>query len=92
MKFIGVALASAFLVAGAAYADTISAYDEQGGKKDVDTAKLDGCTMIFDSAGTPFEVCKMQKVEFRPPGSTRTRPGKDERVIEARVVYKRVGE
>lgn len=92
MKFIGAALASACLIAGAAHADTISAYDEQGAKKEVDTAKLNGCTLIFDSAGTPFEVCKMERVEFRPPGSTRSRPGQEDRVIEARVVYKRVGE
>jgi hypothetical protein len=89
MKFFAVILAGACLLAGAASADMISAFDEKGGKKAVDTASLSGCVMLFDSAGQPFQICKMEKVEFRPPNSSRARPGHEDRVAEAQVMYKR---
>lgn len=89
MKLFGAILGGACLFAGAASADMISAFDEKGGKAEVDTASLSGCKLLFDSAGQPFQICKMEKVEFRPPNSSRTRPGHDERVAEAQVVYKR---
>ena len=89
MKLFGVILGGACLVAGAASADMISAFDEKGAKAEVDTASLSGCAMLFDSAGQPFQVCKMEKVEFRPPNSSRSRPGHEDRMAEVEVVYKR---
>ncbi|MGB0508303.1 MAG: hypothetical protein ACPGGK_19115 [Pikeienuella sp.] len=89
MKFLGLAIGGIMLTAGAANADVIAGYDEAGAAKSVDTAAMTGCELIFDSNGTPFELCKMEKVELRPQTSTRTRPGSDGAAAETAVVYKR---
>lgn len=89
MRVLGALACGAILFAGAAGADTISAFSEDGQKKELDTAKLAGCELIFDSAGTPFQVCKMEKVEFRPPSSTRSRPGHADKVVNVQVLYKK---
>lgn len=89
MKIFGAVIGGLMLTAGAAGADTISGYDEAGAAKSVDTAAMTGCELIFDSNGTPFELCKMEKVELRPQNSTRTRPGSSGEATEAAVIYKR---
>jgi len=89
MKIIAAALGAVALFAGAAQADVLKVYDQSGAETPVDTASLTGCTLIFDSKGAPFQICKMEKVEIKPPSSTRARPGGEERVAETQVVYKR---
>lgn len=89
MKSLAAALGAIALFAGAAQADVLKVYDQAGGEKSVDTAALEGCTLIFDSKGAPFQICKMEKVEIKPPSSTRARPGAEARVAERQVVYKR---
>lgn len=85
-----VAIAAALLAAGAS-ADTLAVHDESGAEKTIDTVKLTGCRMIFDSAGAPFEICRMKKVELEPPASTRARPGHADKLDDDRadVVYVR---
>lgn len=82
------------LAAAGAVADTIEAFDETGAEVKVDTAALAGCRMIFDSAGAPFEICRMKKIELAPPSSARVRPGHAENGDEGRpeVVYVRIVE
>lgn len=89
MKGFAAVLGAAALFAGAAQADVLNVYDQAGAEKAIDTAKLEGCVLVFDSKGTPFELCKMEKVEIKPPSSTRARPGGEARVAEAQIVYKR---
>lgn len=83
------AFAAALLAAPVAQADKITLQDEAGAAIEVDTAALSGCTILFDSAGTPFELCRMKKVELTPPSSTRSRPGQAESASgqAAAVVY-----
>lgn len=89
MKLLGVFIACSALAVGAAQADTIEAFTESGAPTKIDTANLKGCQLIFDSAGTPFELCKMEKVEFRPQQSTRARPGVAAREEVYQVVYRK---
>ncbi len=89
MKSFAAALGAFALFAGAAHADVLKVYDQTGAEKSINTASMDGCMLIFDSAGAPFQICKMEKVEIKPPSSTRTRPGAEARVAESQVVYKR---
>ena len=83
------ALGAIALFAGAAQADVLKVYDQSGAEKSVDTSALSGCALVFDSKGAPFQICKMEKVEIKPPSSTRARPGGEARVAETQVVYKR---
>ncbi|WP_340109202.1 hypothetical protein [Pikeienuella sp. HZG-20] len=89
LRFIAVSAAA--LLAFGASADTIPVHDESGAETTVDMAKLAGCRIIFDSAGAPFELCRMKKVELAPPSSTRARPGRAEKMGDdkADVVYVR---
>lgn len=89
MKSLAAALGAFALFAGAAQADVLKVYDQSGAEISVDTATLQGCTLIFDSKGSPFQICTMEKVEIKPPSSTRARPGGEARVAETQVVYKR---
>lgn len=89
MKIFAAALGAAALFVSAAQADVLKVYDQAGAEKAVDTSALQGCTLIFDSKGAPFQICKMEKVEIKPPSSTRARPGGEARVAETQVVYKR---
>ena len=89
MKVLAAALGAAALFVSAAQADVLKFYDQSGAEKSVDTATLKGCTLIFDSKGAPFQICEMEKVEIKPPSSTRARPGGEARVAERQVVYKR---
>ena len=84
-----VVLGALALFGGAANADVLKVYDQSGAEKSVDTAALSGCALFFDSKGAPFQICKMEKVEIKPPSSTRARPGGEARVAETQVVYKR---
>ncbi|MEX2518559.1 MAG: hypothetical protein WD969_04415 [Paracoccaceae bacterium] len=70
------ALAVALFAFGAT-ADTLTVRDQSGAEAELDTATLTGCRIIFDSAGVPFEICRMKKIELTPPSSTRARPGHD---------------
>lgn len=83
------ALGAIALFTGAAQADVLKVYDQSGAEKSVDTTALTGCALVFDSKNAPFQICKMEKIEIKPPSSTRTRPGGEERVAETQVVYKR---
>jgi hypothetical protein len=83
------ALGAIALFAGAAQADVLKVYDQSGAEKSVDTSALSGCSLVFDSKGLPFQICKMEKIEINPPSSTRARPGGEARVAESQVVYKR---
>lgn len=84
--FAGAALVA--LAAGAAQADTLNLHDESGAAVTVDTASVQGCTMVFDSSGAAFELCRLEKVELRPPQSTRARPGQAAQGDEpATVIY-----
>lgn len=65
------------LFAFAATADTLIVRDQAGAEAKLDTEALTGCQIIFDSAGAPFEICRMKKIELTPPASTRARPGHD---------------
>ncbi|QIE55972.1 hypothetical protein G5B40_11215 [Pikeienuella piscinae] len=91
-------LSAALLIgAGAASADTLAVFDNKGAADEVDTAALTGCRIIFDSAGVPFEICRMKKVELTPPASTRARPGhaEEEAAVKAEkadVIYVKAGE
>lgn len=83
--------------AGAASADTLAVFDNTGAAEEVDTAQLTGCRIIFDSAGVPFEICRMKRVELTPPSSTRSRPGhaEDEAAAKAQkadVIYVKANE
>lgn len=89
MKSFVAALGALALFAGAAHADVLKVYDQSGVEKTVDTSSLSGCALVFDSKGAPFQICKMEKVEIKPPSSTRARPGGEARVAETQVVYKR---
>lgn len=73
--------------AGAALADTLKLHDETGAAVEVDTSKMSGCTMVFDSAGTAFQICRLEKVQLVPAGSTRMRPGQTKVRPRAEVVY-----
>lgn len=83
------ALGAIALFTSAAQADVLKVYDQSGAEKPMDTAALSGCALVFDSKGAPFQICRMEKVEIKPPSSTRARPGGEERVAETQVVYKR---
>ncbi|MEM7270511.1 MAG: hypothetical protein AAF401_14825 [Pseudomonadota bacterium] len=82
-------IGAAMLIAGAAQADVLNVFDDEKKPVAVDTAAINGCLIVFDSAGTPFEICKMEKVEVRPPSSTRARPGQETRADVLEIVYKR---
>ncbi len=88
MRF-AVALGALALFTGAAQADVLKVYDQSGAEQSLDTSALSGCSLVFDSKGAPFQICKMEKVEIKPPSSTRARPGGEARVAETQVVYKR---
>ncbi|MEM7523468.1 MAG: hypothetical protein AAF360_06885 [Pseudomonadota bacterium] len=75
--------------AGAATADVINVYDHAGKPVALDTSAVTGCQLIFDKAGEAFEICKMQKVEIRPPKSNRARPGQTAEATQSDVVYTR---
>lgn len=83
------AVAAAFLVAPAVQADMLKVHDEGGAEVEIDTAALTGCAIVFDSAGAPFEICRMKKIELAPPTSTRSRPGHSEDAAgeAAQVIY-----
>ncbi len=89
MKRFAAVLGAFTLFAGAAHADVLKVYDQTGAEKSVNTASVNGCMLIFDSSGAPFQICRMEKVEIKPPSSTRTRPGGEARVAETQIVYKR---
>ena len=89
MKLLAAGLSALALFAGAAHADALKVYDQSGSEKTLDTAALDGCMLIFDSRGAPFQICKMEKVEIKPPNSTRARPGGEARVAKVEIVYKK---
>ena len=89
MKSLAATLGALALFAGAAQADVLKVYDQDGAEKAIDTAALDGCMLIFDKDKRPFQSCKMERVEIKPPSSTRARPGGDARVAERQIVYKR---
>ena len=88
MKLFGAIASSALLLASAVSADVITVYDEGGAKRDLDTASLSGCHLVFDSAGAPIQICKMERVEFRPPSSTRARPGHADKTVNVQVLYR----
>ncbi|MGB0411129.1 MAG: hypothetical protein ACPGFA_06055 [Pikeienuella sp.] len=92
MKLFGALLGAVILTAGAAQADTLSGFDEQGNAKTIDTAAVSGCTVLYDSAGNALEICKLQKVQLRPAASTRSRPGSSNDQPAAAVVFKRVAD
>ena len=73
--------------AGAASADTLQLYDKSGAALNVDTAAIEGCKMVFDSSGNAFEFCRLEKIELRPQGSTRVRPGQASAPARADVIY-----
>lgn len=75
------------LSAGMAAADTLAVFDEGGAPLKIDTANVKSCQLIFDSKGAAFELCPLQKIEMRPPQSTRTRPGQSGGSGQANVVY-----
>ncbi|MFV0473272.1 MAG: hypothetical protein ACK5MQ_03570 [Pikeienuella sp.] len=78
MPRTAVFFAACFCAAGAASAagaDPLALFDEDGAGLTIETAALEGCRIVFDSAGTPFEICRMRKVELTPPAPTRARPG-----------------
>ncbi|MEM7545758.1 MAG: hypothetical protein AAF367_09505 [Pseudomonadota bacterium] len=75
------------LLALPALGDDLPVFDEKGQAQTIDTTSLTGCQVIFDSAGTPFELCRMQKVELRPPQSTRARPGHGAPASDVSVIY-----
>lgn len=81
-----------FFAPTGATADILEVFDEAGGARKVDTASLNGCSMIFDSNGNAFELCKLEKVELRPPQSTRARPGQRPSAEPANYVYKKPNE
>jgi len=90
MKFgiISGTVSLGLLLAGPVVADTINAHDSTGAAVVVDTTTVEGCTLIFDSSGTAFELCRLEKVEVRPPSSTRARPGRESTTQEeTSVVY-----
>lgn len=79
----------------AAGADTLTVFDENGAETEMDTTAIRGCEIVFDSAGTPFEICRMKRVELTPPKSNRARPGQtsaagEAEPVRAAVVYRRV--
>lgn len=78
---------SASLAPVDAVADELSLFNSDGVAMKVDTTKVDGCKVVFDSAGSAFELCKLQRVEMRPPNSTRMRPGQTAARERANVVY-----
>lgn len=78
MKRIAAIAAAALFAAAGAHADMLKVHDEKGMEVEIDTAALSGCMIVFDSAGAPFEICRMKKVELTPPSSTRSRPGHTE--------------
>jgi hypothetical protein len=92
MKFLVAVIGGFLLTAGAVSADEITGYDEAGAAKKVDTAAMSGCELIFDSNGTPFELCKMEKIELRQQNSTRTRPGSTDGPTETAILYKRAAD
>lgn len=92
MKLFGALLGAVLLTAGAAHADTLAGFDENGQAKTIDTAAISGCTVLYDSTGNALEICKLQKVQIRPAASTRTRPGSSKEQPEAAVVFKRVAD
>lgn len=80
--------AAAFILSFAvAHADTLELYDEAGAAMKVDTGAIDGCKMVFDSQGNAFEFCKLERIELRPQGSTRMRPGQAAAPTRADVIY-----
>lgn len=87
MRFLGAVIAGLVLAAGAAQADNFTAYDEAGAQVTIDTATLQGCRLVFDSDKTPIQICKMKKVEFGTPNSTRMRPGEEPREQVREAVY-----
>ena len=94
MKMVRIiAAALVAMGAGAASADVLELRDEAGAAMKVDTAKIAGCKMVFDSDGAAFELCRLEKVELRPPQSTRARPGAaTNEAARASVVYTKATE
>lgn len=93
LRPIWLAAAFAATFAPAAFADTITLADDKGAPVEIDTATLQGCRIVFDSAGAPFEICRMKKVELTPPASTRARPGEADKAARAgEVVYVKAAE
>lgn len=86
--------AAAFLASEDARADVLTVHDEKGMQVEIDTAALAGCLIVFDSAGAPFEICRMKRVELTPPASTRSRPGHSEDPAgeAAQVIYVKASE
>lgn len=90
MKIARVAIIGGLIAAATtlpASGDTLPVFDQTGAAVQIDTQKIKGCQVIFDSVGTPFELCRMEKVELRPPQSTRIRPGHDAPASDISVIY-----
>ncbi|MEM8753666.1 MAG: hypothetical protein AAGF90_11885 [Pseudomonadota bacterium] len=88
-------IAVAALIASApalAAADKLEVFDETGAKTTLDTSTVETCRMIFDSEGQAFEICRLQKVELRPPQSNRARPGQTAGTGQANVIYTKITE
>ena len=92
MRLIATLFGAALLTAGAAHADTLAGFDENGQAKTIDTNAVSGCTVLYDSAGNALEICKLQKVQIRPAASTRARPGSSNDQPAAAVVFKRASD
>lgn len=75
------------LAPGIGAADELALFNSDGAPIKVDTAKVEGCKIVFDGQGQAFELCKLQRVEMRPPTSTRMRPGQSAQRDRASVVY-----
>lgn len=89
--------AGVFLAAPVAGADTLEVFDQSGAKVEMKTEDLAGCAIVFDSAGTPFEICRMKRVEVAPPTPARSRPGQTTKSgaaepVKAAVIYTKVDE
>ena len=77
----------AWLPPAIASADELTLFNSEGAAMKVDTTKIDACKVVFDSAGSAFEFCKLERVEMRPPNSTRMRPGQTAARERANVIY-----
>ena len=78
-----------------AAASDISLYDADGGALTLKTEELRGCALMFDAAGAPFEICRMEAVRIAPEATPRRRPGATEASADAEtsdVVYRRIDE
>ncbi|MEL7462981.1 MAG: hypothetical protein AAFN79_02880 [Pseudomonadota bacterium] len=70
-------------------------FDADGRALSVKTEELNGCALMFDAAGEPFEICRMEAVRIAPEATPRRRPGVAASPEEAQasdVVYRRVEE